>query len=291
MSDIVYKQLVNYPIELIHKSWINAFSDYAVPLSTSVKELKYMLERRGYTDNLSFGAFDKDTLIGFTLNGIRDWDGKLTAYDTGTGLTKEYRRQGIATKLFDESLPVLRSNNIKQYLLEVLQPNKAAFDLYSKKGFEVQREFDCYISPISEVKFKHRTLSSEFEIVEVKELDRELLQTFWDFKPSWQNSIASLEKKLKYLTIIGINANHKLIAYGVIENHTGDVPQIAVKGPYRRLGLGTAILSKLSDFSKSNQIRIINVDANCNSFRYFMNSVGLSLVISQFEMLLKLKII
>ena len=82
-----------------------------------------MIERRGFNLDLSFGAFNKDQLVGFTLNGIGDWNGKLTAYDTGTGIIKEFRKKGVATKLFNESLPTLRENNISQYLLEVIRTN------------------------------------------------------------------------------------------------------------------------------------------------------------------------
>ena len=288
MSAIVYKQLTNVPIEILHKSWVNAFSDYAVPIFSSVQELQYMLERRGYNDKLSFGAFDKDNLIGFILNGVRKWNGKLTAYDTGTGLNKEYRRQGIATQLFDKSLPILKSNKIEHYLLEVLHPNKAAFDLYSKKGFKVERESDCYISPICKTNFLKQTPGIDFQITKLKELNWELLQSFWEFKPSWQNSIASIEQKLKYLTILGIKVNGGLVAYGIIENHTGDIPQIAVKESYRKMGIGTALLRKLLNFSTSNQIRIINADQDYIPFRSFMNSINLSPEIGQYEMLLKL---
>jgi len=288
MSAIVYKQLTNVPTEILHKSWVNAFSDYAVPISSTMQELQYMLERRGYNENFSFGAFDKDNLIGFILNGVRKWDGKLTAYDTGTGLNKEYRRQGIATQLFDRSLPIFKNNDIEQYLLEVLHPNKAAFNLYSKKGFEVKREFDCYISPISKTNFRIQTPRIEFQITELKELEWELLKSFWEYKPSWQNSMASIEQKLNNLTILGIMANSDLVAYGIIENHTGDIPQIAVKESYRRNGIGTALLRKLLDFSTTDQIRIINVVQDYIPFKSFMNSINLSPEIGQYEMLLKL---
>ncbi len=288
MPAIAYKQLTNISIELLHKTWIKAFSDYQVPVSLSVQELEYMLERRGYNASLSFGAFDGNTLIGFILNGIRKWNEKLTAYDTGTALIKEYRRQGIAAGIFDESLPILKSSNIKQYLLEVLQPNKAAYDLYHKKGFEVERKFDCYVSPVSNFKFREKKPGNEFQILELKEPDWELFRSFWAFKPSWQNSSASIEQKLPCFTMLGVETDNNIIAYGIIENHTGDIPQIAVKESYRRNGLGTAMLQKLLGFSTRDQVRIINVDAGYTPFRDFMNSVSLSPEIGQYEMTLKL---
>lgn len=40
------------------------------------------------------GAFDNEELVGFVLNGFRNWYGKTTVYDTGTGVLPKYRRQG-----------------------------------------------------------------------------------------------------------------------------------------------------------------------------------------------------
>jgi hypothetical protein len=34
-----------------------------------------MLQRWGYVSKASVGAFQNDELVGFVLNGIRDWDG------------------------------------------------------------------------------------------------------------------------------------------------------------------------------------------------------------------------
>lgn len=151
---IAIKPLSDTSIELIHQAFKNAFSDYVEPFTFTKRQLQYMIERRGCNLNLSFGAFDGSNLVGFTLNGIGDWNGKLTAYDTGTGVIKEYRKRGIATQIFDESLPILKANNIKQYLLEVIVSNTSAHDLYKKAGFTVVRNFNYYISEKIRLKLK-----------------------------------------------------------------------------------------------------------------------------------------
>ena len=81
---VVIDRLSGISIETIHSTFVKAFSDYDEPIKLSVHQLKYMIERRGVNLDLSFGAFFNDELIGFTLNGIGDWNGKLTAYDSGT---------------------------------------------------------------------------------------------------------------------------------------------------------------------------------------------------------------
>ena len=117
-------QLKSTDIEVIHDSFNRAFEDYVEPFKLSVSQLKHMIERRGYDENISFGAFDNGSLVGFTLNGKGIWMGKKTAYDTGTGIVKAYRKQGLATRIFEESLEILKQEGITQYLLEVVLRNR-----------------------------------------------------------------------------------------------------------------------------------------------------------------------
>jgi ribosomal protein S18 acetylase RimI-like enzyme len=71
-------------------------------------ELRTMLRRRGFDPALSFAAFD-GCIMGFTLNGTGTFGGVPTAYDTGTGTLPEYRGRGLATQIFETSLPHLRA--------------------------------------------------------------------------------------------------------------------------------------------------------------------------------------
>ena len=153
--------LVDTKFSTIHESFQNAFSDYAEPFDLSIEELKYMVERRSYNPEYQFGAFDGNVLVGFILNGISTWQGKRTVYDTGTGVIKEYRKQGVATKLFEETLSKLKLENVEQYLLEVIRSNKNAYDLYSKSRFSVTREFEYYITEKSKLKFPNQKLNKK----------------------------------------------------------------------------------------------------------------------------------
>lgn len=51
-----------------------------------------MLIRRGYESRLSFAAFADGEIVAFTLNGVGQFNGIPTAYDTGTGTVKDYRK-------------------------------------------------------------------------------------------------------------------------------------------------------------------------------------------------------
>lgn len=133
------KSLINTSYDDLFEAFEQAFADYEVQLNKT--ELRKMMKRRGCDPKLSFAAFDADRIVSFTCNGIGNFNGTLTAYDTGTGTLKDYRGQGLATKVFEESIPDLKAAGIKEYLLEVLQHNTGAVSLYRNIGFEVTREF------------------------------------------------------------------------------------------------------------------------------------------------------
>lgn len=195
--------LENVKDAFLCSSWAVAFADYG--MSATEAQLLAMFRRRGYDPALSVGAFVDGQLISMTLNGIGMYNGVLTAYDTSTGTVKEYRRKGIASRLFNEALPLLREKNAHQYILEVLKGNEAAKNLYMKMGFTVVREFFFFRQPLAEVRAHLAALplpavasaASDNEIVELDALpDADILQALWDFSPSWQNSCASVQSKL-----------------------------------------------------------------------------------------------
>ena len=285
---IVIRQLKGMSIDTLHDTFIRAFADYTEPFNLSLEQLKYMIERRGCNLDLSFGAFDKNELVGFILNGIGEWNGILTAYDTGTGVIKKYRQKGVATRLFGDSLPVLRDYNIAQYLLEVIRTNKKAYDLYVKAGFIVTREFDYYTFQKEAIEIEGSKLNDKFTIEEINNPDWKLFKTFWDFAPSWQNSIESINRKLDYFKILGIFDNGRTVGYGVIEKDTGDIPQLGIDKEYRQKGLSTTLLNSLLHYSTSDVIKIINIEADYAPFKKFADSLNLTPGLGQYEMLLEL---
>lgn len=262
-----YKPLTDVSYKQIHEAFGKAFADYVLPFKMSLEELIFMIERRGYKADISFGAFYNEELVGFTLNGLGKWNGKLTAYDTGTGVVKEHRKKGIAKQIFEESLPALKENHVKQYLLEVIDTNTPAIDLYKKMGFEEVRKLDFQIVKIDDLKFENR--NRFFEIIEIKDVNLNEFTDFWNNTPSWQNSIESVNRKIDSFTVLGAKKENEIIGYGVIQKTNGDVPQIAVKNDFRQKGVASAILQEMVKYSMSGEFRFINsihADEETNKF-------------------------
>ena len=278
------KSLTSLSFQEIYDSFAAAFADYDMPMR-SPEQLKQMLDRRGMVSELSFGAFDGDRLVSFTFNGIGEWNGMKTAYDTGTGTVKEYRGQGLAKQIFRDSVPVLKEQGVKQYLLEVLQHNDKAIPLYTNQGFEVSREFDYFVGNKNEMEFSESMEIEGFVIKEIPDLQEELFCSWFDFQPSWQNSFDSIHRGRKYFRFFGGYIYEKLVAFGVVECNEGDISLIAVDPEYRRKGIGTEILRKLFSEITEDGFKIINTDSSCESVKGFLESMGMEREGGQYEML------
>lgn len=100
------RSLADTAFDTLYEAFSQAFADYEVQINGA--QLRRMLKRRGFDPRLSFAAFDGDRIAAFTLNGIGNYDGLPTAYDTGTGTLEAYRGQGLATRIFEHSIPYLK---------------------------------------------------------------------------------------------------------------------------------------------------------------------------------------
>jgi ribosomal protein S18 acetylase RimI-like enzyme len=260
----------------------DAFGDYETKWSKAGYEK--MLHRRGYVPELSFGAFDAQRLVSFTLNGIGMFNGAKTAYDTGTGTIKEYRGKGLATSIFKQSIPYLRAAGITQCLLEVLQHNTAAVSVYNKIGFSITRELDYFYRDTHDLVLNEKKLPAPYYIKETGIEEKEMA-AMWDFIPSWQNSFNSIYRQPGSFKVIGAFDKSRLIGYGIVEPANGDIPQLSVCKLYRRKGIASAILKELLKFNIAAVIKVINIDIHCAAFTAFMKESNITKRGSQFEMI------
>lgn len=95
-----FRTLENIPVEQICAAFNEAFSDYAVRADMPLGKFKAFLKSNGFEPSLSAGAFVDGALCAFVLNGVRDIDGVMTAYDSGTGVVPGLRRQGLTKGIF-----------------------------------------------------------------------------------------------------------------------------------------------------------------------------------------------
>lgn len=265
------------------KAFSQAFADYEMQVDEF--QLQAMLTRRGYLPKLSFGAFDEDELVAFTLNGIGEFGGIPTAYDTGTGTLAAYRGQGLATKIFEYSIPHLREAGIRQYLLEVLQHNTKAVSVYRNLGFEVKREFYYFMQANEEVDVLMIQSPASCSIIEVDITACQSASDFRDFHPSWQNSFESIGRAADDFLCFGAFVENQLAGYCIFEPVSGDVTQLVVASQHRRKGIGTALLREVLSWNKHTAVKVINADTTCIGITDFLKARNIELKGKQFEMI------
>ena len=277
--------LNHFPDTTLYDAFQSAFAEYDVKIDT--EQLIKMLERRGFCKEFSFGISHGDMIVSFIFNGIGSYNGVKTAYDSGTGTLKEYRGKGLSKQIFTESLPTLQQNGIERYLLEVLQHNSAAVNLYKSSGFEISREFNCYLcDDLSKLTIKQ--INHDFLITDIDFRDIEEFVSHFDFNPSWQNSSESIKRAIHEFKFKQCSINGEAAGFIAFEPESGDIAQLAVKREFRRQGVASMLLQSAVQEITCGKIKIINVECGCTSMEEFCVRSGVPLVCKQYEMILDL---
>lgn len=278
-----YKSLESESLETIYTCFMEAFSDYTVDMKLSFDKFLGMITRNNVNLNYSIGLYYKDALIGFILNGVGIWDSVLTVYDSGTGIIKEFRGKNYSTKMFQNVTEYIQKD-FQQYLLEVIQTNTPALTLYKNQGFKIQRELACFYVD----KTKINTKSNPDVTVNPLSLEWDALKLFWNFRPSWQNSIPAVERMSQYFKALGAFIHKICVGYVLFDPVSGEIIHIAVKKNMRRKSIGSHLLSVISDKTKSKTLRIVNVDKNDQGTMHFFKDNNFINDVNQYEMILSL---
>ncbi len=279
-----YRSLTDTTTKCMHEAFLQAFSDYQVPMNMSLETFERKLKRNGFKSEVSAGAFEHGRLVGFVLNGVREWAGEKTIYDTGTGVVPEFRGARIGSRLLNLVNELCVRNNISVYQLEVIQDNVGAVNLYKKQGFQVKRSLNCY--RLSE-KLAGLSTNTRWKLYQAEKMDKELwnlAKSFWDYIPSWQNgedAVCAVEDSFGY-TLVELEG--VLIGYGIVDKVTGDIAQLAVDCHYRRRGIATAILQDLQSQTQNSGLTVINVDERDESLNAFLKQMGFQVYVTQYEM-------
>ncbi len=263
------RTLTHDDFESLYAAFTAAFSDYVVPFALTRERLAEMMTRRGWVPEVSVGAFDDDgAMVAFTLNGIE----ATRAYDTGTGVVPAHRRHGLGRELMERSFELLRER-CSEYVLEVIDTNTRAFELYRSIGFEITRGLQCW---------SYESQSSNGD-TSLRLCDFETLRLHADVQPSWQNSDASIARAMQPYVTIGDEHGYAILFPG-----NGDLAQLVVRRDSRRRGIGTRLLQSAAAIAEK-PLRIMNVDESDAGIRAFLERNGAAKTVRQLEMVRPLR--
>lgn len=265
------RTLTHDDFESLFAAFRAAFSDYVVPFQPTREQLMEMFTRRGWVPSLSVGAFDGNAMVAFTVNAVDH----TTAYDSGTGVVPTHRRQGLARALMLKSFEVL--GGCDSYVLEVLDNNARAVELYRELGFKEVRGLQSWTYESQSLKVSESQSSS------LRLSDFETLRPFQDVPPSWQNSDASIARATDPHVVLGDEHG-----FAIVFPSNGDLARLAVRPESRRQGHGTRLLNAAAAVA-GKPLRIINVDERDAGIAKFLEHVGARKLVRQLEMIRPLR--
>lgn len=271
----------------IHRTFQEAFVDYAMDMSSLTEErLRVRCVKNAVDWDASVGAFDGDRMVGFTLIGIDRWQGGLGAFDAATGIVSGYRGKGLARSMFEHALPSLKGRGVECFVLEVLKDNDPAIRAYRKAGFEVSRELKCFELKIEDLPSR----SASPDPLPTRLADRRVISNlaeYADWRPSWENSFASVDRIPDELVVVAAFDGEACIGAVAYTPMLNWILTIVVEPSYRRQGVGRALIQGLVETLPEGieTVRLQNVDGADSGMASFLERVGFEPLVDQYEMI------
>lgn len=268
------------PVSLraLTKTFNAAFADYVVKIQLTESALRFKMRQEHIDLRFSVGVYDQGQLVGFVLTSIGVVGGRKEAYNGGTGVMPAYRGQRSTQKMYEFLIPRLQAEAVEACRLEVIDNNEVAIKVYQQIGFEVVRTFDCQKGMVNP-----NVQHPKYRIEELKAVPWSELPFFWDALPSWSFSLEANQRIHDELKIVGAFAGKRLIGYAMFLPETGRITQFGVHPKYRRQKVGRCLFAALGRMGNP-KMTVINIDKRDQSTLDFLQKIGFSSYIGQYEM-------
>ena len=273
---------------------IDAYSDYPVPMQMDLSTFEKMLGMRGFDPNLSMLAVEKDAsgvenIVSFWLSAIEPEARPGIVYAITVGTRIAHRRKGLAQQLYKQLALKAREAQLDYCLLEVIENNAKAVELYEGLGFEHLTRVECFKSaaPVRASMNEPVPEGVRFQSVSVEE-SHAAGTPFREWQPSWQHDTPAMAYVSDNIRCSLALVNGLPIAYGMVDLVSGAITQIAVDPKWRRKGIAKAMMSSWAqefDLSAMSAGNIPDTDkGTCGLYR----ALGWQNYVNQFVMQAKL---
>ena len=275
---MVVRNLANTSFDDIISCFLSAFENYYVEMP---QEKSYYEERwaaAGVDFNFSYGMFDKEKLVGFIIHAVDVRFGKLTAFNTGTGVLKQQRGNRIIKAIYNVALGDLKKNNFEICSLEVIQKNNIAVTSYESIGFKKVKKYYCYSGELF--------LDKRNDLV-IEKLIKD--QVEWDMLPnqkmySWDfQKETIIQKDYEHFYVLFEGRNESYFSIDLDSKCIAQFDVLDVES-LKNVDAWNRLFSAISSVSRN--IRIINVDDRQREKIDFIESLELTNTVNQFEMVL-----
>lgn len=110
--------------------------DYIVPMPMNAARLREYVETYDVDMDASAVAIDGNEILGLGMLGVREG----RAWITRLGVIQRNRRQGTGWTLVTHLIEQARQKKAKYVIIEVIEDNTPAYNLFTKKGFKQTRQ-------------------------------------------------------------------------------------------------------------------------------------------------------
>jgi ribosomal protein S18 acetylase RimI-like enzyme len=283
-----YQFLSREQFPQIHGTFREAFADYYVDTSGMTETVLYnRAVKNGVDFEASVGAFEGDRMVAVTVVGLDQWKGAPAAFDIATGVVPGHRGKGVAGEMFEFASGRLRERGVARFVLEVIQENEPAIKAYEAAGFRATREFDCFHwSRYAGAANNSGGMPPSFQIQPVSRDRLAEFETHVDWRPSWENSFASIRRIPDAVTVYGAFDGDACVGLLIYYPLIGWITTLVVKRNHRRRGVATALLEHCARERPGGKtiVKVVNVDHRDTGMLSLLKTVGFELLIRQYEM-------
>lgn len=276
------RSLDNVALSTLCNTFNLAFSTYVVPVQLSLPLLREKIQAENVQLPFSMGAFEGSMLAGFALHGADRWPRPAELYNGGTGVIPAFRRQRLVQQMYAHFIPFFREQGIERVILEVISTNEPALKAYTGCGFRQTRLFHCYKgAPVL------RPVPQGVEVLAASQPNWQMLGAFADQRPSWPNSLATIQREGPHTTTWVAYRNGEAAGFISVYTGTKRIRQLAVRPDLRRRGIGSALLQYAVQ-QQQGPFSIINITDDNKGLQQFLLQAGFTHTLSQYEMELAL---
>ena len=244
------------------KAFTEGFVGYVVPVSVRPEALALRIAREDVDAGISEVFFDGGRPAGILLVARRGDRSRISALGVGPTI----RSKGFGRRVMQEAMNAARSRGERQLILEVINSNAKARDLYLSLGFQITRTL---------VGFSRAASLAVPDAAPAEECDLgttvEMLSRFSDADPTWQTDPVSFRQAGPPLRGVALESR----AAALIDDSGEDIRLhgFAVDPAHRRQGAGRALADALAARYPDRKLYIIeNVPAGLLDL--FMRRIG-----------------